>query len=65
MRLAFVQEAIALIIRLLKKRFGEVSENLKNQFSDFSLAELENLSEDIFDFTTFEDLSNWLTNKQG
>ncbi|MGD1713871.1 DUF4351 domain-containing protein [Dapis sp. BLCC M172] len=58
-------EAIALIIRLLKKRFGEVSENLKNQLSDFSLAELENLSEDIFDFTTFEDLSNCLTKKQG
>ncbi|MGD1807730.1 DUF4351 domain-containing protein [Dapis sp. BLCC M126] len=59
-----VQEAIALVIRLLKKNFGEVSENIKNQFPDLYLEELKNLSKDIFDFTTFEDLSNWLTNKQ-
>ncbi len=58
-----IEEAIALIIRLLKKRFGEVPENLKNQLSDLSLEELENLSEDIFDFTNFEDVSNWLANR--
>lgn len=59
-----IQEAIALIIRLLKKRFGEVPENIKNQLSDLSLEDLENLSEEIFDFTTFDDLSNWLAKKQ-
>jgi len=59
-----IKGAIALIIRLLKKRFGEVPENLKNQLSDLSLEELENLSEEIFDFTTFDDLSNWLAKKQ-
>jgi len=58
-----VEEAIALIMRLLKKRFGEVPENLKNQLSDLSLEELENLSEEIFDFTNFDDVSNWLANK--
>ena len=58
-----IEEAIALIIRLLKKRFGEVPENLKNQLSDLSLEELENLSEEIFDFNNFEDVSNWLANK--
>ncbi|MDY7005306.1 MAG: Rpn family recombination-promoting nuclease/putative transposase [Cyanobacteriota bacterium] len=57
------KEAIALIIRQLKKRFGEVPENLKNQLSDLSLEELENLSEEIFDFTTFDDLSNWLADR--
>nr|WP_293109543.1 Rpn family recombination-promoting nuclease/putative transposase [Okeania sp. SIO2F4] len=35
-----IKQAIALIIRLLKKRFGEVPENLKNQLSDLSLSEL-------------------------
>ncbi|NEO53200.1 MAG: Rpn family recombination-promoting nuclease/putative transposase [Okeania sp. SIO3B5] len=58
-----IEEAFALIMRLLKKRFGEVPENLKNQLSDLSLEELENLSEEIFDFTTFDDLSNWLANR--
>ncbi len=57
-----IKQAIALIIRLLKKRFGEFPENLKNQLSDLSLSELENLSEEIFDFTAFDDLSNWLIN---
>ncbi|NEP80900.1 MAG: Rpn family recombination-promoting nuclease/putative transposase [Okeania sp. SIO3B3] len=58
-----IEQAIALIIRLLKKRLGELPENLKNQLSDLSLEELENLSEEIFDFTTFEDLSNWLLDR--
>ncbi|NEO53201.1 MAG: Rpn family recombination-promoting nuclease/putative transposase [Okeania sp. SIO3B5] len=58
-----IKGTIALIIRQLKKRLGEIPENLKNQLSDLSLEELENLSEDIFDFTTFDDLSNWLANR--
>ncbi|MEB3341883.1 DUF4351 domain-containing protein [Okeania sp.] len=57
------EREIEVIIRLLKKRFGEVPENLKNQLSYLSLEELENLSEEIFDFTNFDDLSNWLTKK--
>ena len=55
--------ANALITRLLKKRFGEIPENLKKQLSDLSLEELENLSEEIFDFTNFDDVSNWLINR--
>ena len=58
-----IEEAIALITRLLKKRFGEIPENLKKQLSNLSLEELENLSEEIFDFTNFDDLSNWLINR--
>ena len=58
-----IKEAIALMIRQLQKRFGEVPENLKNQLQNLSLEELENLSEEIFDFSTFDDLSNWLADK--
>ena len=58
-----IKGTIALIIRQLQKRFGEVPENLKNQLQNLSLEELENLSEEIFDFSTFEDLSNWLADK--
>ena len=58
-----IKEAIALMIRQLQKRFGEVPENLKNQLQNLSLEELENLSEEIFDFSTFEDLSNWLADR--
>ena len=68
-RILFAEEkgklkgAIALIIRQLKKRLGEAPENLKNQLQSLSLAELENLSEEIFNFSTFDDLSNWLANR--
>ena len=68
-RILFAEEkgklkgAIALIIRQLKKRLGEAPENLKNQLQSLSLAELENLSEEIFNFSTFDDLSNWLADR--
>ena len=58
-----IKGTIYLIMRLLKKRFGEVPENLKNQLQNLSLEELENLSEEIFNFSTFDDLSNWLADK--
>ena len=53
-----------MIMRQLNKRFGEVPESIKNQLQDLSLEDLENLSVDIFDFNTLEDLSNWLANKE-
>ena len=60
---AKTEGAIALIMRQLKKRLGEVPENIQNQLQDCSLEELENLSEDIFDIETLEDLSNWLAQR--
>ncbi|NEQ39697.1 MAG: Rpn family recombination-promoting nuclease/putative transposase [Okeania sp. SIO3I5] len=60
---ATIKQTIALIMRQLKKRFGEIPENLKNQLPNLSLEELENLSEEIFDFNNFDDLSNWFTNR--
>ena len=55
-----LSEAIALIMRQLKKRFGEITVTLTNQIENLSLEDLENLSEDIFDFESLEDLENWL-----
>ncbi|NEP45338.1 MAG: DUF4351 domain-containing protein, partial [Okeania sp. SIO2H7] len=49
----------------LKKRFGEVPENIKSQLEDLPLEDLENLnSEVIFDLNTLEDLTNWLANRE-
>ncbi|MEQ9549011.1 MAG: Rpn family recombination-promoting nuclease/putative transposase [Coleofasciculus sp. G3-WIS-01] len=53
-------EAIALVMRLLKKRFGEIPAAVSTQVEDLSLSELETLTEDIFDFNSLEDLSSWL-----
>ncbi|NEP45178.1 MAG: Rpn family recombination-promoting nuclease/putative transposase [Okeania sp. SIO2H7] len=60
-----IKQAIATTTRQLKKRFGEVPENIKSQLQDLPLEDLENLnSEVIFDLNTLEDLTNWLANRE-
>ncbi|MEQ8754015.1 MAG: Rpn family recombination-promoting nuclease/putative transposase [Coleofasciculus sp. G1-WW12-02] len=55
-----LQQTIALVIRQLNKRFGEISAAITSQVEDLPLAELENLGEDFLDFTSLDDLVNWL-----
>ncbi len=55
-------EAIALISRQLKKRFGEVSETIKPRLNTLSVEQLELLGESLFDFESFEDAISWLNN---
>jgi len=50
------EEALNLAIRLLTKRFGQVSGDLRSSISGLSLDELENLSEALLDFTSLADL---------
>ncbi|MDY6803222.1 MAG: Rpn family recombination-promoting nuclease/putative transposase [Cyanobacteriota bacterium] len=57
------EQAIALIMRQLKKRFGEISAEVSGVVEGLSLEDLEALTEDIFDFNSLEDLSNWLAAK--
>lgn len=54
-------EAIALVMRLLKKRLGEIPAAITSQVEDLSLADLEILTEDIFDFKSLSDLASWLS----
>ncbi|MEQ9548709.1 MAG: Rpn family recombination-promoting nuclease/putative transposase [Coleofasciculus sp. G3-WIS-01] len=55
-----LQQTIALVIRQLNKRFGEISGAITSQVENLPLAELERLGEDFLDFTSLEDLVNWL-----
>ncbi len=55
-------EAIALISRLLKKRFGEDSEIIKPRLNTLSVEQLELFGESLFDFSGFEDAIDWLNN---
>ncbi|MGI0480149.1 Rpn family recombination-promoting nuclease/putative transposase [Geminocystis sp. CENA526] len=55
-------EAITLVNRLIKKRFGEVADNLKFQMQDLSVEQLELLGESLFDFNSINDVTNWLDN---
>jgi predicted transposase YdaD len=55
------QEAANLIIRQLKKRFGqELSEEMRAQIESLPLPTLENLSEALLDFTSLANLQPWL-----
>jgi predicted transposase/invertase (TIGR01784 family) len=56
------QEALALILRLLKRRFTDVSLEIEQQLSSLSLPELENLAEELLDFQNQNDLVNYLAN---
>ncbi|NEN96309.1 MAG: Rpn family recombination-promoting nuclease/putative transposase [Moorea sp. SIO3I7] len=53
-------EAIALIMRQLKKRFGEIDQKNISKIENLTIEELENLGEDFLDFNNITDLENWL-----
>lgn len=54
------EEASNLIIRLLTKRFGELSKEIRSSIAGLSLPVLEELSEAVLDFTSLADLQAWL-----
>ncbi len=55
------EEATAnLVIRLLTKRCGELSPEIRTSISALPLPVLEELSEALLDFTNLADLQTWL-----
>lgn len=55
------EATVALIIRLLTKRFGEISTEIRTSISNLPLPVLEQLSEALLDFTSLADLQAWLS----
>ncbi|MEQ8997465.1 MAG: Rpn family recombination-promoting nuclease/putative transposase [Coleofasciculus sp. B1-GNL1-01] len=49
-----------LILRQLKKRFGEIPVGTSSQVQNLSIEDLESLGEDLLEFDSLEDLENWL-----
>ncbi|MFB2924260.1 Rpn family recombination-promoting nuclease/putative transposase [Aerosakkonema funiforme] len=49
-----------LIIRQMKKRFGEITEAINSQIESLSIQNLESLGEDFLDFNSLSDLERWL-----
>ncbi|MEH1897022.1 MAG: DUF2887 domain-containing protein [Nostoc sp.] len=54
------EEARSLILRQLKRRFGEFPDKLQRQIQVLSLEQLEALGDALLDFSTVADLSGWL-----
>ena len=55
-----IKQTIALAMRLLKKRFGEIPVAITRRVEDLSLEKLESLTENIFDFESLQDVESWL-----
>lgn len=54
------EEAVNLVLRLLSRRCGELSPDLKSRISALTVPILEGLSEALLDFTSLADLETWL-----
>ncbi|MEL7037880.1 MAG: DUF4351 domain-containing protein [Cyanobacteria bacterium J06592_8] len=58
------QHEATLILRLLRRRIGEIDTELERTIRELSLTQLENLGEALLDFNNRNDLVNWLENRQ-
>lgn len=54
------EEAMKLVLRQLNRRVGIIPPELQLQLQSLPLAQLETLAEDLLDFSTLADLTNWL-----
>ncbi|MCC5663119.1 DUF4351 domain-containing protein [Nostoc sp. CHAB 5784] len=54
------KEAFRLIIRLLRRRFGDIDESLVEQVRNLSAEHLEELGDALLDFSKIADLVAWL-----
>ena len=59
------QEAAALAMRLLIRRFGSLDQASQDRLTALSLQTLEQLAEDLLDFSGLGDLQAWLAANQG
>jgi predicted transposase/invertase (TIGR01784 family) len=53
---------INLVMRLIRRKFGQPDGELTTKISNLTLEQLENLGEELLDFTTIDDLKHWLAN---
>lgn len=54
------EEALSLVTRLLNRRLGNIEDTLLERLNSLSVDRLEALGEALLDFTSVEDLVNWL-----
>ena len=54
---------LALILRQLTRRFGVMPEALRHEIQVLSIAELENLGEALLDFSTVNEIYQWLSDR--
>ena len=60
-----VEEAQILALKLLRRKYGSLDDDLMRKINGMSLDRLESLCEDIMDFGNLQDLDNWLKANSG
>jgi predicted transposase YdaD len=55
-----VKGQATMLLRLLNRKFGQISPSLRGKVNKLSAKQLENLAEALFDLETISDLSAWL-----
>ena len=58
------EEAISLVLRLLKRRIGEINAEDESLITCLSVEQLEALGEALLDFSSSDDLRMWLAKKE-
>ena len=58
-----VKGQATMLLRLLNRKFGQISPSLRGKIGKLSTKQLENLAEALFDLETIADLSDWLKTK--
>jgi len=56
------EEATNLLIRQIRRKFGEPDRELTAKIANLTLEQLESLGEELLDFQTIDDLKHWLAN---
>ena len=54
----------SLLLRLLTRKVGELSSEVRQNIDNLSIEQLENLGEALLDFSSMADLENWLKTHQ-
>jgi predicted transposase YdaD len=56
------REALELILRMLKRRFGNIPAKIEQQLPNLGLTQLEDLAEELLDFSQIDDLVKYMAN---
>jgi predicted transposase YdaD len=56
---------LSVVVRQLSRRIGNISPRIQSQIQALPLPQIEALSEALLDFSTPDDLTNWLEANQG
>ena len=59
------QGEATLVLRLLTRRVGQLTPEMRSQIQQLRVAQLEELGEALLDFSSMQDLTDWLQDSSG